>query len=119
MGYLGYAVLFTVILGGVTMLYTHVNLGKGKKADLHKVLNVTIPEDLDYTQVFDDIFDKYTASCELVRVKTTNMGSLFRLSYHITLKKDCNEKEMIDAIRCRNGNLEISLAEAEDNGEDL
>lgn len=113
MGYLGYAVLFTVILGGVTMLYTHVNLGKGKKADLHKVLNVTIPEDLDYSQVFDDIFDKYTASCELVRVKTTNMGSLFRLSYHITLKKDCNEKEMIDAIRCRNGNLEISVSRQE------
>lgn len=113
MGYLGYAVLFTVILGGVTMLYTHVNLGKGKKADLHKVLNVTIPEDLDYSQVFDDIFDKYTASCELVRVKTTNMGSLFRLSYHITLKKDGNEKEMIDAIRCRNGNLEISVSRQE------
>lgn len=113
MGYLGYAVLFTVILGGVTMLYTYVNLGKGKKADLHKVLNVTIPEDLDYSQVFDDIFDKYTASCELVKVKTTNMGSLFRLSYHITLKKDCNEKEMIDAIRCRNGNLEISVSRQE------
>ena len=113
MGYLGYAVLFTVILGGVTMLYTHVNLGKGKKADLHKVLNVTIPEDLDYSQVFDDIFDKYTASCELARVKTTNMGSLFRLTYHITLKKDCSEKEMIDAIRCRNGNLEISVSRQE------
>ena len=113
MGYLGYAVLFTVILGGVTMLYTHVNLGKGKKADLHKVLNVTIPEDLDYSQVFEDIFDKYTASCELARVKTTNMGSLFRLTYHITLKKDCSEKEMIDAIRCRNGNLEISVSRQE------
>ena len=113
MGYLGYAVLFTVILGGVTMLYTHVNLGKGKKADLHKVLNVTIPEDLDYSQVFDDIFDKYTASCELVKVKTTNMGSLFRLTYHITIKDAAKEKEMLDAIRCRNGNLEISVSRQE------
>ncbi len=113
MGYLGYAALFTVILGGATMLYSHVNLGKGKRADLHKVLGVTIPEDLDYSQVFDDIFDKYTTACELVKVKTTNMGSLFRLTYHITLKDVSKEKEMLDAIRCRNGNLEVSVSRQE------
>ena len=113
MGYLGYAVLFTVILGGATMLYSHVNLGRGKKADRHKVLGITIPEDLDYTQVFDDILDKYTSSYELVKVKTTNMGSLFRLTYHITIKDAAKEKEMIDAIRCRNGNLEISVSRQE------
>ena len=113
MGYLGYAVLFTVILGGCTMIYSHVNLGKGKKADRHKVLAVTIPEDLDYSQVFDDIFDQYTSSYELVKVKTTNMGSLFRLTYHITIRDVTKEKEMIDAIRCRNGNLEITVSRQE------
>ena len=113
MGYLGYAVLFTVILGGVTMIYSHLNLGNGKRADRYKVLGVTIPEDLDYTQVFDDIFEKYTSSYELVKVKTTNMGSLFRLTYHITIKDSAKEKEMLDAIRCRNGNLEISVSRQE------
>lgn len=113
MGYLGYAVLFTVILGGANMLYSHLDLGSRKNADRYKVLNITIPEDLDYSQVFDDIFREYTASCELVQVKTTNMGSLFRLTYHITLRDVQKEKEMFDAIRCRNGNLEISVSRQE------
>ena len=113
MGYLGYAALFTVILGGANMLYSHLDLGKGKNASRYKVLNITIPEDLDYTQVFDDILRKYTVSSELVRVKTTNMGSLFRLTYNITLRDEGKEKEMLDAIRCRNGNLEISVSRQE------
>lgn len=113
MGYLGYAVLFTVILGGANMLYSGLNLGGRKGADREKVLNITIPEDLDYTQVFADILESYAKSCELVRVKTTNMGSLYRLTYHITLKDAGKEKEMIDAIRCRNGNLEVSVSRQE------
>ena len=119
MGYLGYAVLFTVILGGVTMLYSHVSLGKGKKARKDKALGITIPEDLDYTQVFDDIFEEYTTSYDLVKVKTTNMGSLFRLTYHITLKDATKEKEMLDAIRCRNGNLEVSVSYQENTPVEL
>ena len=109
MGYLGYAVLFTLILGGVNMLYSFLNFGSAKGEARDKVLTVTIPEDLNYSQVFTDIFAKYTVSSQLVRVKTTNMGSLYRLTYHITLKDAGKEKEMLDAIRCRNGNLEVSL----------
>ena len=110
MGYLGYAVLFTLILGSITMLYSFLNLGSRKDENRDKVLTVTIPEDLNYSQVFDDIFETYTRSSQLIRVKTTNMGSLYRLTYHVTLKDAGKEKEMLDAIRCRNGNLEISLA---------
>ena len=113
MGYLGYAVLFTVILGGANMLYSGLNLGGHKNAQKYKVLNITIPEDLDYSEIFDDIFAEHTTACELVRVKTTNMGSLYRLTYNITLKAGAKEKEMIDAIRCRNGNLEISVSRQE------
>ena len=113
MGYLGYAVLFTVILGSLTMLYSLLNLGGRKDNGSQKVLSVIIPEDLNYSDVFEDIFAQYTTACELVKVKTTNMGSLYRLTYHVTLKDAAKEKEMIDAIRCRNGNLEISVSRQE------
>lgn len=113
MGYLGYAVLFALVLGVLVMVYNRLDLGTKKRGATHKVLNVTIPEDLDYTDVFSDILADYTASWELVRVKTTNMGSMFRLTYEITLRDPRKEKEMIDKIRCRNGNLEISIARQE------
>ena len=71
------------------------------------------PEDLDYSEIFDDIFQTYTSACEMVCVKTTNMGSMFRLTYHVTLKNVAKEKEMLDKIRCRNGNLEISVSRQE------
>ncbi len=108
MGYLGYAVLFTLILSLVCLLWAHWQ--PKKNGALYKTMSITIPEDLDYSQVFDSILEQYTLSYELTRVKTTNMGSLFRLTYDLTMKKDANEKEMIDAIRCRNGNLEISIS---------
>ena len=113
MGYLAYAALFTVLLSAVFMLYSRLDLGTKKNAATYKVLNITIPEDLDYTAVFDDIFAAYTTEHELIRVKTTNMGSLFRLTYHVALRDAAREKEMIDAIRCRNGNLEISVSRQE------
>ena len=113
MGYLAYAALFTVVLCAVFMVYSRLDMGAKKNADTYKMLNITIPEDLDYTAVFDDIFDTYTIQHELIRVKTTNMGSLFRLTYHVALKDAAREKEMIDAIRCRNGNLEISVSRQE------
>ena len=113
MGYLGYAALFTVVLCAVFMLYSRLDMGTKKNADTYKVLNITIPEDLDYTDVFTDLFAAYTTEHELIRVKTTNMGSLFRLTYHIALKDPAREKELIDAIRCRNGNLEISVSRQE------
>ena len=110
MGYLGFAVLFTIIMCGMFLLYDRLEFGAGEKKNLYKTLNVTIPEDLNYTGVFDDIFTEYTIEHNLSRVKTTNMGSMFRLTYDITLKDAAGEKEMIDKIRCRNGNLEITVS---------
>ena len=69
-----------------------------------------MPEDLDYTGVFEELFDEYTSSYELVNVRTTNMGSMFRLTYDVTLRDPAKEKELIDKIRVRNGNLEINVS---------
>jgi len=113
MGYLGYAALFTVLMGIVTLCFNILSFKTGKRENLHKTLSITIPEDLEYSQVFAEPFAKYTTRQELVRVKTTNLGSMFRLSYHITLKQAGSEKELIDELRCRNGNLEISVSPQE------
>lgn len=113
MGYLGFAVLFTLIMCAMFLLYNLLDLGSKKNAATYKTLNITIPEDLDYSEVFEDIFAAYTVSCELVRVKTTNMGSMFRLTYNVSLRDPLKEKEMIDRLRCRNGNLEISVSKQE------
>ena len=110
MGYLGYAVLFTIILCAIFIAYNHLNFGSKKNAAIYKTLNITIPEDLDYTNVFEEILEQYTRSYELTNVKTTNMGSMFRLTYDIVLKNAQLEKEMIDKLRCRNGNLEINVS---------
>ena len=72
-----------------------------------KELKITIPENIDYTQVFTDLLEEYTKDYSLIRVKTTNLGSMYELSYHIQLKKPELEKEFIDKLRCRNGNLTI------------
>lgn len=112
MGYIGYSALFTVVLSLANMLLTKVGFSL-KKSTADKTMNITIPEDLDYSEIFDDIFSEYTKETELVRVKTTNMGSMFRLTYNLTLKPNANEKEMIDKLRCRNGNLEISMSRQE------
>ena len=113
MGYLGYAFLVAVLLGGVSLLYHRLDFGAGKKQDRYKTMHITIPEDLDYSGVFDKILQKYTTECELVQVKTTNMGSLFRLTYNLTLRSRDQEKEIIDKLRCRNGNLEITVSKQE------
>lgn len=113
MGYLGFAFLFTFIMCACSILYNRLDFGSTKKDAMYKTLNITIPENLDYTDVFDDILKTYTSSSELIRVKTTNMGSMFRLTYHLTLLDESNEKEMIDKLRCRNGNLEISVCKQE------
>ena len=94
-------------------LYNLLDFGTKKNAEIYKTLNITIPEDLDYSGVFDEILKKYTTSWELVRVKTTNMGSMFRLTYNLTLRDVTQEKEMIDKLRCRNGNLEITVSKQE------
>ena len=110
MGYIAYAALFTVVMSAVFIVYNLLDFGIERNAHIYKTLSITIPEDLDYSTVFDDIFEKYTESCELARVKTTNMGSLFKLTYNIRMKDSLSEKEMLDSIRVRNGNLEISVS---------
>ncbi len=113
MGYLGFAFLFTLVLCTATMLYSRLDFGAKRNAAMYKTLHITIPEDLDYAGVFEELFPAYATSWELINVKTTNMGSLFKLTYNITLRSPGIEKEMIDKLRCRNGNLEISLSRQE------
>ena len=110
MGYLGYAVLFAIILCAIFVLYSQLDFGSKKIIATYKTLGITIPQDLDYSGVFDEIFSTYTKTYELTNVKTTNMGSLFRLTYDIVLKDATKEKEFIDKLRCRNGNLEINIS---------
>lgn len=104
MGYVALAAVFFVIfsLALIVLTYTHFGENGGTRQ-----LKITIPENLDYEELFDDIFEKYTTSHELVRVRTTNMGTLFELTYLISLKGAGMSKEFIDALRCRNGNLSI------------
>ena len=109
MGSIPISIIFTVILTAIFILYNCVTFGKGGK-EKFKVLTVTIPEDLDYTEIFDDVFAEYTSSHELIKVKTTNMGSMFRLTYNVSLKDPKKEKVMIDTLRERNGNLDISIS---------
>ncbi len=113
MGYLGFALLFTVIMCAVFILYNRLDFGSKRNAAKYKTLHITIPEDLDYSGVFDDIFETFTTTCELERVKSTNMGSMFHLTYQISLRDPQREKEMIDQLRCRNGNLEITVSKQE------
>ncbi|MCP1102022.1 hypothetical protein M2454_001757 [Aequitasia blattaphilus] len=113
MGYIGYAFLFALLLSLASVVYSHLDFGTRKNSALYKTLNITIPEDLDYTGVFDEILKKYTSDYNLIQVKTTNMGSLFRLTYHLTLRNAHQEKELIDKLRCRNGNLEINVSKQE------
>ena len=119
MGYLGFAVLCTLVLCAVFVLYNCLDFGTKKNAATFKTFTITIPEDLDYSGVFDDIFAEYTRSHDLIRVKTTNMGSMFKLTYNVELTDTTREKEMIDKLRCRNGNLEIAVSKQETVGTEL
>lgn len=117
MGYLGIAAVFVIVVGAVHTIFTVTAFGEGNA--LVKSLHITIPEALEYDTVFDDIFREYLVKWELVQVKTTNMGSLYKLDYQITLKKPGDEKKMIDAVRCRNGNLEILCSRTAGGKEEL
>ena len=113
MGYLAYAFLFTLVMGCVMVAMQLLHVGESDGSDPDRVLKVTVPEDLEYTHLFDDLMDEYTSRHHLVRVKTTAMGSLFKLTWELTLKDIDREKEFIDALRCRNGNLEINMGRQE------
>ena len=119
MGYIGFGFIFAIIMSAVVAVYNRLDFGAQKKALRYKTIRIMIPEDLDYSNVFDKVFDVYTDAYELVRVKTLNMGSMFRLTYNLTMKKDANEKEMLDMLRCRNGNLEITISKQDNSVEEL
>ena len=112
MGYVGYAALFFLIMAAFTMA---LNASRyGEQGGTQRLLKITLPENVDYDNLFDDLFEKYTRRHELVKVRTSNMGTLYELSYQIELKDLGHSKEFIDAIRCRNGNLNISCGREED-----
>lgn len=107
MGYVALAALFTLIVGVANIVFMASPIGTHRGPSLEKSLRITIPEELDYTGMFDDIFERYTTRSECVQTKTTNMGSLFQVEYEIQLKDAKQEKRFIDELRVRNGNLPI------------
>ena len=113
MGYIAYGAIF--LLGSGCLLFVFGKFAKKAEIlrDREKIIKITIPESLDYTEVFDDIFAKFASSAKLEKVKSANMGSMFRLSYRVTLKNAGSEKPMLDEIRTRNGNLEIQCSRAD------
>ena len=108
MGCVAVAAVSTVLVCLLYALLSRSHFGEEKNGDRHRTMHITVPESLEYAGAFDDIFDTYTES-RLVHVKTTSLGSLNRLTYDIMLRRAGEEKAFIDALRCRNGNLEISL----------
>ena len=108
MGYLLFSAIFAVIASIAFWAFSSITFS-GSRSSLKKTLTVTIPETLDYTHVFDDVFERFVRKHELTGVKTTNMGSLFKLTYSIDLKDAACEKKLIDSVRERNGNLEVMV----------
>ena len=106
MGYVWLAALAFVVLGAVMLLLMAVNFGAPRASE--RVLKVTIPEGLDYEGLFDDLFEQYTSSHTLERVRTSNMGTLYELTYRVTLPGETVPKAFLDDLRCRNGNLNIT-----------
>ena len=117
MGQLAFAAVFTVLLSGCFVLLmksSYAGKGNGERS-----LRVTIPENLDYTEIFDDIFIKYTTGSRLERVKTVGLGSMYELSYMITMKNEKDQKAMLDEIRARNGNLSVVYGRVAENVQEL
>jgi len=111
LGYVTFAAVFAVVLAAVLLALSATGFAESDKGV--KQLKVVIPENLNYTNVFDEVFEKYVSKAELKKVKTTNMGTMFELTYNVAVKKDADEKAFIDALRVRNGNLNIMLGMAE------
>ena len=117
MGYAIFALVITLIVCLLLILLHAAHYGEHKVEE--KDLRITIPENLDYTHIFDDLFEKYTDKAAMTRVKTTNMGSLYELRYDVRLKDPEQEKEFLDEIRCRNGNLTVIFGRKEYSLEEL
>lgn len=114
-GYVGIALAFTVIVSLGMLVISIIPMGNERSMDLH----ITIPESLRYANEFDDLFRKYLKNHRLVQAKTTNMGSLYKLHYRVEMKDPKQGQSFIDELRCRNGNLEISLCEVLGSAEEL
>lgn len=114
MGYVTYSFCITAVIGFVFLIL--YMLPFAEKRNDEKQLKVLIPENLNYATVFDDIFEKFTHKSELVKVRTTNLGTMFELTYIIKLKDDKEEKTFIDELRCRNGNLTITCQQSQNRG---
>lgn len=107
-GYLILASIFTIIVCLVLIITSKTPFGEVNK--LERKLKILIPENLNYIEIFDEVFDKYTKKHQLIKAKTVNMGSIYEVDYYITLKKGINEKEFIDELRVKNGNLKIMIS---------
>lgn len=114
-GFYGYAVLFTVFLCLLMFILNVFNFGAKKTSQ--KLLKIVIPEDLDYEGAFDEVFARFTTGHELKKVRTTDLGSLYELVYIVTMDNKISQKEFLDALRCRNGNLNITLSMRADTAE--
>lgn len=109
MGYIAYGVLILICLSVLFFLFSMLPIFEHKGLAKDKLLRITIPESLEYHDVFDDTFAHYLKNYESVGVKTTGMGSMFRLSFRIEMKDSSEEKAFIDELRTKNGNLEIAI----------
>ena len=114
-GYVVIALLFTVLVSAVILVLSHLGFGQKDAFELH----ITVPETLQFAGAFDDLFAKYTNSHRLVKTRTTNMGSLYKLSYDIELKDPTASQAFMDELRCRNGNLEILICEKMEGSDSL
>jgi hypothetical protein len=114
-GYVAAALLFTVIASALMALLSRVPMRCERFMELH----VTVPESLHFADAFDDLFRQYTKTWKLTKAKTSNMGSLYKLDYKIEMKEPGAMQEFLDAMRCRNGNLEIALLNADEGGDEL
>ena len=114
-GYITVALQFTVLASGVMLLLSRIPMGCDRFAALH----ITVPESVHFADAFDDLFEQYTKSRKLVKAKTSNMGSLYKLDYRIEMKDPSEAQAFLDALRCRNGNLEIALLNDTEEGEEL
>lgn len=117
MGQVLFATIITILVGLMIIILSKSKFGEN--SNVGKILKVTMPEDMDYETVFDEIFNKYLNNYKLESVKTVNMGSLFELTYMVNSKNGISEKEFIDEIRIKNGNLKVSLSHPFDNGGEL
>jgi len=117
LGYLFFAFVFLVMIGGTSLVLTATEFGKGEFN--YRKLRIKIPESLDYEGLFEDVLAKYTTSSELENVRTTQMGSLYELTYTVRLKSTSIPKAFIDELRARNGNLSIILGRGQRDMEDL